>query len=88
VLRQDLSGYAATARLDITGRRVLVTLEEDGADQLFALPLGAGPPVPLTSNEMPSVTFSNVELAPGGTILYARHDRKKDIWLLRQAQRR
>lgn len=87
VLLRHPRGYAPTARLDVANRRVIVTLQENGVDNLFALPLHAGPALRLTSNDRPAVTFSNVEVLPRGVLLFARHDRKQDIWLVRQSQR-
>jgi serine/threonine protein kinase/WD40 repeat protein len=87
LLRRLPQGYPATARLDLPGRRILVTLRENRADNLFAVPLDTGPVVKLTSNDLPSVSFSNVELGPDGLVLFARHDRKQDVWLIRQGSR-
>jgi len=84
VLSRRPHGYASTARLDRAGQRVIVTLQENGVDNLFGLPLHGEPAIRLTQNDRPSVTFSNVELLPRNVLAFARHDRKEDIWLASQ----
>jgi serine/threonine protein kinase len=87
LLQKHPAGYAATSRLDLDARRILVTLRENGADNLFALPLEGGAPQRLTSNDRGSVSFSNVVLLPDHKLVFSRHDRQEDLWLLHDTDR-
>jgi hypothetical protein len=77
------SSFVATARLDASGRRILVTRLDGDAPNLYALSLRDASLQALTHNSLPGVTYSGATSVPTGAIVYVSDERKQDIWLLK-----
>jgi len=75
--------YAGTARLDPMTKTLFVTGVEERAHNLYAYSLQDGQSRRLTENEFLGVTYSGIEVASRGAILYSRQKWNKDIWKLR-----
>ena len=65
------------------GATLFYTGTVDRANNIFALTLRTGAARRLTSNELPSMEFSGIEPLADGSLIYARNDRRQDIWLSR-----
>ena len=70
-----------TAHIDTARGRVLLTRDESGVHNVFAVALGDGAVTRLTNNQSPGVSFSGVQSLRSQAIVFAREERKRDIWL-------
>jgi hypothetical protein len=74
--------YAATARLSGAGELYYVGAPKRVAN-VYALDLQRGTSRRLTSNQLPSTSFSGIEPLADGSLIYSQNDRRQDIWLSR-----
>lgn len=81
-------GVIPTARIDPAGRRLFVSRSTAGVQNLFTISLADGTLRQVTENESPGVSFAGVQPLPDGAIVFARDERKQDIWLVRRGPRR
>jgi serine/threonine protein kinase len=81
-------GVIPTARIDHAGRRLFVNRSTAGVQNLFAMSLADGTLRQVTANESPGVSFAGVQPLTDGAIVFARDERKQDIWLVRRGPRR
>ena len=77
------SSFPETARLDVDNEILYLTMAEEGIHNLYAFSLGEKRFARVTDNRLPGVTFSGQELLPDGTLVVSRHQRNKDLWLIR-----
>ena len=75
--------FAGTARVD-ADRDLLyfVRCGEDLIHNLFSLSLADGAVRQLSDNTIPGITFSGLEVAPDGSLLYVRQESNRDIWTI------
>jgi hypothetical protein len=75
---------APTTKLDRARRRLFVTRAVDGIHNVFVLSLADGSLRRVTANESPGVYFSAITPQGTDSIIYARDERKRDIWLVKR----
>jgi hypothetical protein len=76
--------FASTVRLDQDRDRLYVTRTIGGIHNVHLLNLADGKMRQLTANEAPGVTFSGVQPLGSDAILFARDERRRDIWLVKR----
>jgi Tol biopolymer transport system component len=81
-------GVIPAARVDHGGGRLFVTRSTAGVQNLFAMSLRDGTLRRVTANESPGVSFAGVQPLKDGSIVFARDERKQDIWLVQRGPRR
>jgi Tol biopolymer transport system component len=81
-------GVIPTARIDHAGGRLFVSRITAGVQNLFAMSLADGTLRQVTANESPGVSFAGVQPLADGAIVFARDERKQDIWLVQRGPRR
>ena len=69
---------------DPTRARVLVTRNEQGVHNIYAVSLRDGALQKLTINETPGVSFSGIQPLRADAIVFAREERKRDIWVVQK----
>jgi serine/threonine protein kinase len=77
------SSFPETARLDVDNEILYLTMAEEDIHNLYAFSLGEKRFARVTDNRLPGVTFSGQEPLPDGTLVVSRHQRNKDLWLIR-----
>ena len=70
--------------LDLTRGRVLVTRIEQGVHNIYAVSVRDGATQKLTNNESPGVSFSGIQPLRADAIVFAREERKRDIWVVQR----
>jgi hypothetical protein len=76
--------FASTVRLDQGRDRLFVTRAEGGIHNVHLLDIADGKMRQLTANEAPGVTFSGVQPLGSDAIVFARDERRRDIWLVKR----
>jgi serine/threonine protein kinase/Tol biopolymer transport system component len=79
--------FVTTSRLDAAGKRLLVTRAEAGIHNIYSLSLADGRLTRLSDNQLPGVSFTGIESASNGAIVYSRPESRRDIWIARRAAR-
>jgi hypothetical protein len=64
--------------------RLLLTRDENGVHNIYAVSLRDGSPTKITNNETPGVSFSGIQSLRANAIVFAREERKRDIWLVQR----
>jgi hypothetical protein len=77
------NGLDVSLRLDATRQVLYMTAIEGRAHNLHALDLESGSLRKLTSNQIPGVTYSGIEVTAQGELLYSRQRTNTDIKQLR-----
>jgi len=77
-----------TGHVDSLRGRIFLSRATDGAHNLFAMSLADGSMRQVTENDSPGVSFSGVQLSSDDSIVYARDERKRDVWLVRRGPRK
>jgi hypothetical protein len=80
-------GVIPTARVDHAAGRLFVSRSIDGVQNLFAMSLSNGELRQVTANESPGISFAGVQPLTDGSIVFARDERKQDIWLVQRGPR-
>jgi Tol biopolymer transport system component len=82
---EDLDGTVGSCVLVAGEDRVLLAWSppETGIQNLYALDLGDSSLEKLSSNANPQETNSQPAVLSDGRVLYTRHDRNNDLWLIR-----
>jgi Tol biopolymer transport system component len=70
--------------VDPQRRRVLLTRNEGGVHNIYAVSLRAGVMTKITNNEMPGVSFSGIQSLRADAVVFAREERKRDVWLVQR----
>ena len=76
--------FASTVRLDQARARLYVTRGVGGVHNIHLLTLADGKMRQLTSNEAPGVSFSGIHPIGDDAIVFARDERRHDIWLVKR----
>jgi Tol biopolymer transport system component len=76
--------FLSTARLDPAGRRVFVTRAIAGIHNIHVVNLADGTVKPVTANQAPGTSFSGIQPLGAGAIVFAREERKRDIWIVKR----
>jgi hypothetical protein len=74
----------ATLRVDHIRRRLFVTRAAAGIHNIHVLSLADGKLRQVTANDTPGVYFSGITPLRADAILFARDERKRDIWLVQR----
>ncbi|MBA2260785.1 MAG: PD40 domain-containing protein, partial [Acidobacteria bacterium] len=80
----SVDGFFATVRLDHLRNRIFLTRATSGIQNIFTLDLADGKMRQLTTNEAPGVSFSGIHPLGGDGIVFARDERRHDIWLVKR----
>ena len=75
---------APTVQLDPTRGRVLLTRDVEGVHNIFSVSLRDGMLHRVTANESAGVSFSGIQPLRDDAIVFAREERKRDIWISRR----
>jgi hypothetical protein len=67
---------------------LFVTRATDGIHNIHAMSLRDGGMRQVTSNQSPGVSFSGIQPLRADAIVFARDERKRDIWLVTTGPRR
>jgi hypothetical protein len=70
--------------LDMMRGRVMITRNEQGVHNIYAVSLRDGATQKLTNNESPGVSFSGIQPLRADAIVFAREERKRDIWVVQR----
>jgi serine/threonine-protein kinase len=73
-----------TVRMDTGRKRLFVTRSSEGIHNIHVMSLVDGSMRQVTSNLSPGVSFSGIHPLRADAILFARDERKQDIWLVTQ----
>jgi serine/threonine protein kinase len=73
-----------SVHLDVERSRVLLTRDESGVHNIYAVSLRDGAVTRVTSNESPGVAFSGIQSLRAEAIVFAREERKRDIWVVQR----
>jgi serine/threonine protein kinase len=71
-------------RVDVSRARALVTRNEEGVHNIYAVSFRDGTLVRITNNESPGVSFSGIEPLRADALVFAREERKSDIWVVQR----
>ena len=77
-------GVLPTAKVDHRRGRLFLSRSVAGVQNLFAMSLADGSLRRITSNESPGISFSGVQPMGDDSIVFARDERKLDIWLVQR----
>jgi hypothetical protein len=78
------TSFASTVRLDQARGRLYLTRAVGGIHNIHLLTLADGKMRQLTSNETPGVSFSGIQPLGDDAIVFARDERRRDIWLVKR----
>ena len=81
-------GVLPTAKVDHRRGRLFLSRSIAGAQNLFAMSLADGSMRQITTNESPGISFSGVQPIGDDSIVFARDERKRDIWLVERGPRK
>ena len=70
--------------VDAQRRRVLLTRNEGGVHNIYAVSLRDGAMTKITNNQTPGVSFSGIQSLRADAVVFAREERKRDIWLVQR----
>lgn len=87
-LRTVEDGVIPTAMVDQPRGRLFLSRSIDGAQNLFSMSLADGSMRQVTANEAPGISFAGVQPLGAGSIVFARDERKRDVWLVQRGPRR
>ncbi len=76
--------FASTVRLDQVRGRLYVTRAVGGIQNVHLLTLADGKMRQLTTNEAPGISFSGIHPIGDDAIVFARDERRHDIWLVKK----
>ena len=79
--------FASTVRLDQVRGRLYVTRAVGGIQNVHLLTLADGKMRQLTTNEAPGISFSGIHPIGDEAIVFARDERRHDIWLVKKEER-
>lgn len=71
-------------RMDPQRSRVLLTRDDEGVHNIYGVSLRDGAVTRITTNESPGVSFSGIQPLSAGAIVFAREERKRDIWVVQK----
>jgi len=72
-----------TATLDVEARLLYVTVVGPHEEHnVLAVSLADGRGRPLTRNEFPGVSFSAMQVLPGGSLIHTRQEHRADLWTI------
>jgi hypothetical protein len=79
------AAYGGTARLDPGSASLYLTrVDDDGlTHNLYRFGLEDGTLRRLTRNTIPGVSYAGLDIRPPHRLVYARHQKNEDIWLIR-----
>ncbi len=81
-------GVIPTAKIDPPRGRLLISRSIGGVQNMFSMSLSDGSTRQLTANESPGISFSGVQVLGNDAIVFARDERKRDVWLVQRNRRR
>lgn len=81
-------GVLPTAKIDHRRGRLFVSRSIGGAQNLFSMSLADGSTKQVTANESPGISFAGVQPLEDDAIVFARDERKRDVWLVQRGPRR
>ena len=73
-----------TAHVDAPRGRVLLTRDESGVHNIYAVSVRDGVLTKMTNNQTPGIAFSGIQCLRGGSVVFAREERKRDLWLVQR----
>jgi hypothetical protein len=73
-----------TIHVDLLRQRTLLTRNEGGVHNIYAVSLRDGALTRITRNETPGVAFSGIQSLRAEAIVFAREERKRDIWVVQR----
>jgi serine/threonine protein kinase len=73
-----------TIVMDLPRKRMLLTRDEEGVHNIYAVTVPNGGLVKITNNESPGVSFSGIQPLHADALVFAREERKRDIWISRR----
>jgi hypothetical protein len=76
-------GYAVTGHVDPAQGVVYLTRAERQVYNIVAVATATGRIDTVTDNQVPGVSFSGIQVAREGRLIYSRNDTKQDIWIMR-----
>ena len=76
-----------TAKVDHRRGRLFLSRSIDGVQNLFAMSVADGSMRQITANESPGISFSGVQPMGDDALVFARDERKRDIWLVQRGPR-
>ncbi|HVJ28437.1 MAG TPA: hypothetical protein VM493_12900, partial [Vicinamibacterales bacterium] len=80
-------GVLPTAKVDHRRGRLFLSRSIDGVQNLFAMSVADGSMRQITANESPGISFSGVQPMGDDALVFARDERKRDIWLVQRGPR-
>ena len=88
--RRDIASISGppvpAVRVDRQRSRVLVTRDENGVHNIYGVSLRDGAMTRITTNQSPGVSFSGIQPLRADAIVFAREERKRDIWVVQRKQ--
>jgi serine/threonine protein kinase len=75
---------APTVSVDQQHARLFVTRAADGVHNIFAVSIRDGSVTKITANDSPGVSFSGIQPLRDDAVVFARDERKRDIWLVQR----
>ena len=81
----DFSGDVGSCILDPASGMLYLTWvpEAEGAQNLYSIDLSDLSRSQITANKRWTTLFSQPQVVPDGRLVYTRHERNSDIWLIR-----
>jgi Tol biopolymer transport system component len=73
-----------SVHLDVARSRLLLTRDENGVHNIYAVALRDGATSRITNNQSPGVAFSGIQSLRADAIVFAREERKRDIWVVQR----
>jgi serine/threonine protein kinase len=78
-----MHAFVATARLDAARAAVYATVTGPSGRNIHELLLAGGAERPITDNRSPALGFSRAVPVGDGTLIVAREEQKRDVWLVK-----
>ena len=75
-----------TAKIDHRGGRLFLSRSTAGVQNIFSMSLAEGATRQVTTNESPGVSFAGVQPLGDNALVFARDERKQDVWLVQKGQ--
>ena len=73
-----------TIVMDLPRKRLLLTRDEEGVHNIYGISVPDGKFVKITNNESPGVSFSGIQPLRADALVFAREERKRDIWVVQR----
>ena len=73
-----------SVHLDVAHSRMLLTRDDSGVHNIYAVALRDGAVSRITNNQSPGVAFSGIQSLRANAIVFAREERKRDIWVVQR----